>query len=147
MNKLNQNCIFLENKINVLNVNQTAKKRLLGNVLVEVANLRSNLDVITGESTINIIFPIENQEALIRLEKLSKEKEGEMALRKRFNKESTMDLYDFFRNNIQNLFSNTDRYTYSGKLVKNTTHGADVNKAADMNIIRILLGKFRLLDS
>lgn len=136
--KVDQIKMDVTRKLDALNSNSASLKRMLGAMLDGLNEIKANKSASSGEQ-IQIEFPIKNDEMLMALEVKSRDAAVERALREQFQKYSKKNIYDFLRTNVENLFKKTARYTWSGRVAVNSSHTDIAKKAADLNVVRILL--------
>ena len=60
-----------------------------------------------------------------------------------FSSFSNKSSYDLLRVGVANLFSNTQRYSYSGRSAPNARHATTTKAAADLNLVSLLLGNVK----
>lgn len=142
MQKLND----MDKKLELVTKHCIRQKRLLAEVGSSVSTANGMLNLLTTEKSHSrkIIVPIANDEALMELEILSKEEAGANALRKQFITGVDQKPYLFFRECIRQIFSNTSRYTWTGRSAHNSLHLVPPKNASNLNICQILLDMAQL---
>ncbi|XP_062537730.1 uncharacterized protein LOC134206066 [Armigeres subalbatus] len=124
-------------KLDAVNSNGQTIKRILGTLNEEIKGIKKNLP--NDVDPVKICFPITNDDTLMELDVGLREENREKELRQLFLRQGRQSMYDFMRANVDNIFRNTSRYTYSGKAAVNSRHHDDVKNASNLNIVRILL--------
>ncbi|XP_055594807.1 uncharacterized protein LOC129745632 isoform X5 [Uranotaenia lowii] len=88
----------------------------------------------------SVLFPIPDQEYLERLEEsLETDENVTKDLIARFCMTAHSDLYRFLRRNIENLFRNTKRYSWTGKLLRDDNLPKCKIPAKNLKSMKILL--------
>ncbi|XP_055612972.1 uncharacterized protein LOC129759525 [Uranotaenia lowii] len=87
-----------------------------------------------------VTFPIPDQEYLERLEEaLEEDEDVKMDLTALFYLAPQESAYKFFRRNLKNLFSNTSRYFWTGRLSNKSHDFPNRKPARTLNTIKLLL--------
>ena len=131
-------CSIADKKVDAVALTTQTLKRYADTINNKVDGLsrpRSNADE-------RITFPIPDDAAFAALEENAKESSVQNALRAHFEKNSNKCPYDLFRQCINHLFSNTTRYTWSGRSAYNSVHKLTARAACSFEIFEILLGRF-----
>ncbi|XP_055600659.1 uncharacterized protein LOC129749651 [Uranotaenia lowii] len=87
-----------------------------------------------------IIFPISDDNYLLRLEELVQADENiRCEIISVYNEAPQNSTYDYLRKNITNLFENASKYTWTGKPPNNTPNAPGSNAACRLQLVEILI--------
>lgn len=149
LNELFDKMDIIDKKLDVLTANGIAHSDMLRHVLNEIASLKASSDLHQslckgisaegGDDVHSTLLPVKDQTELENLERYSKQTEGRAILRKCFNETTATDAYAFLRSNVDRVFQNAGRYSWSGRPAVNASYDDTVRCASKLNIVLILI--------
>ncbi|KAL9695230.1 hypothetical protein quinque_014515 [Culex quinquefasciatus] len=127
---------IIEKKVDFGNRSNERHNRVLEELRKDIFKFRD--DVMPVDIGI-IKFPIADDKALHSLEDYSRSPEGERTMVKKFFEEGTT-ADDLVKRTIDNLFTNTSKFTWTGQSSHNTKDGGVRLQASTLNLLIILQG-------